>query len=158
MACNIYAIRLCNNQIESLVTGDIMAVTTKKATVSGKKTAGVEVKKATTKKVAAIAGATTKTTAATTVKKTVVKPAAKKPVLKKVAVVKPVAVEARPAKKPAVKKSAPKQKVAAVTPEQRYQMISTAAYFLAERRGFAHGYEMQDWIAAEAEVDARLNR
>jgi hypothetical protein len=35
-------------------------------------------------------------------------------------------------------------------------MIATAAYFLAERRGFAGGYQMQDWIAAEAEIDAQL--
>jgi hypothetical protein len=35
-------------------------------------------------------------------------------------------------------------------------MIATASYYLAERRGFAGGYEMQDWIAAEAQIDAQL--
>jgi hypothetical protein len=31
-----------------------------------------------------------------------------------------------------------------------------AAYFRAERRGFAPGYEIEDWLAAEAEVAAKL--
>jgi hypothetical protein len=29
-----------------------------------------------------------------------------------------------------------------------------AAYLRAERRGFAAGYEIEDWLAAEAEVSA----
>lgn len=32
-------------------------------------------------------------------------------------------------------------------------MIAEAAYFRAERRGFALGGELDDWIAAEAEID-----
>jgi hypothetical protein len=36
-------------------------------------------------------------------------------------------------------------------------MIATAAYYLAERRGFSTGYEMQDWITAEAQIEAQLN-
>lgn len=43
-----------------------------------------------------------------------------------------------------------------VVPEQRYQMIAKAAYFRAERRGFASGFELQDWLEAEAEVDRVL--
>ncbi|MES1982451.1 MAG: DUF2934 domain-containing protein [Pseudomonadota bacterium] len=43
-----------------------------------------------------------------------------------------------------------------VSPEQRYRMIATAAYYLAERRGFNGDYDMQDWISAEAEIDAML--
>jgi hypothetical protein len=35
-------------------------------------------------------------------------------------------------------------------------MIAEAAYLRAERRGFAPGYEAEDWLAAEAEVDALL--
>jgi hypothetical protein len=31
-----------------------------------------------------------------------------------------------------------------------------AAYFRAERRGFAPGYEIEDWLAAEAEVAVKL--
>jgi hypothetical protein len=35
-------------------------------------------------------------------------------------------------------------------------MIAEAAYLRAERRGFAGGDEREDWLAAEAEVDALL--
>ncbi|MCX8040299.1 MAG: DUF2934 domain-containing protein [Planctomycetota bacterium] len=37
-------------------------------------------------------------------------------------------------------------------------MIAEAAYFLAERRGFAPGHELADWLAAERTVDERLRR
>jgi len=40
--------------------------------------------------------------------------------------------------------------------EQRRAMIAQAAYFRAERRGFAPGAELQDWLAAEAEIDEAL--
>ena len=40
--------------------------------------------------------------------------------------------------------------------EDRYRMIAEAAYFLAERRGFLPGGELQDWLAAELEVDEIL--
>lgn len=36
----------------------------------------------------------------------------------------------------------------------REQMIAEAAYFHAERRGFAPGNEMSDWLQAEADVEA----
>jgi len=36
--------------------------------------------------------------------------------------------------------------------EDFYQMVSEAAYYRAEKRGFAAGQEMKDWIAAEAEI------
>jgi len=39
---------------------------------------------------------------------------------------------------------------------ERRRMIETEAYFRSERRGFAPGHEVEDWLAAEAEVDARL--
>jgi hypothetical protein len=32
-------------------------------------------------------------------------------------------------------------------------MIAEAAYFRAERRGFVVGGELDDWLAAEAEID-----
>ena len=38
----------------------------------------------------------------------------------------------------------------------RDEMVRMAAYFRAERRGFAAGYDLEDWLAAEAEVAARL--
>jgi hypothetical protein len=44
----------------------------------------------------------------------------------------------------------------ALTPEVRRTMIAEGAYLRAERRGFAPGHETEDWLAAEAEVDALL--
>ena len=35
-------------------------------------------------------------------------------------------------------------------------LIAEAAYYRAERRGFAPGGEVDDWLAAEAEVMARV--
>jgi hypothetical protein len=43
-----------------------------------------------------------------------------------------------------------------ISPELRRTMIAEAAYWRAERRGFEPGHEMEDWFAAEAEVDALL--
>lgn len=43
-----------------------------------------------------------------------------------------------------------------ITPEARSRMIAEAAYYMAERRGFEPGYEFEDWLAAEAEVDRDL--
>ncbi len=44
-----------------------------------------------------------------------------------------------------------------VSSEERHQMIAVAAYYLAERRGFCPGYEIEDWLAAQEEVDQRLS-
>jgi hypothetical protein len=43
-----------------------------------------------------------------------------------------------------------------VDPQRRAALIARAAYFRAMDRGFAPGHELQDWLAAEAEVDAEL--
>lgn len=40
---------------------------------------------------------------------------------------------------------------------QRHHMIEAAAYLRAERRNFAPGHELEDWLAAEAEVNSRLS-
>jgi hypothetical protein len=37
-------------------------------------------------------------------------------------------------------------------------MISEAAYFLAEKRGFSGGNPCDDWIQAESQVDAILRQ
>jgi hypothetical protein len=34
----------------------------------------------------------------------------------------------------------------------RREMIETAAYFLAQKRGFEPGHELEDWFAAENEI------
>jgi hypothetical protein len=68
-----------------------------------------------------------------------------------------------------VKKRAPRKSAAAaakatttvasfVDPEKRAALIAEAAYFRAEKRGFAGGHENEDWLAAEREVDDRLMR
>ncbi len=43
-----------------------------------------------------------------------------------------------------------------VPAELRHEMIATAAYFRAEQRGFCGGESLDDWLAAESEVDERL--
>lgn len=47
---------------------------------------------------------------------------------------------------------------AEITAEERQRMIAETAYYRAERRGFYGGDTVHDWLAAEAEVDARLQR
>lgn len=43
-----------------------------------------------------------------------------------------------------------------VTAEQRWRMIADAAFYRAERRGFAPGGEVNDWLEAEAEIEVLL--
>jgi hypothetical protein len=45
----------------------------------------------------------------------------------------------------------------AVSIEQRHALIERVAYLLAESRGFSPGEELNDWLAAEAEVDRKLS-
>lgn len=40
--------------------------------------------------------------------------------------------------------------------DARNVMVREAAYLRAEARGFEPGHELEDWLAAEHEVDARL--
>jgi Protein of unknown function (DUF2934) len=46
----------------------------------------------------------------------------------------------------------------AIDPEDRRRLVAAEAYLLAERRGFAAGNEVEDWVAAEVVVDLRLKR
>lgn len=39
---------------------------------------------------------------------------------------------------------------------RRHAMIAEAAYYRAERRGFDPGHELEDWLAAEAELKRSL--
>jgi len=91
-------------------------------------------------------------------------PAAKKTAPAKAA---PKAVAAAPASAPAAAKKAPPKKAAAtkkaapakakapksVSPEQRNHYIEVAAFYIAERRGFAPGNLEEDWLQAAAEID-----
>lgn len=67
-----------------------------------------------------------------------------------------------PIRKPASEKSGPTRKATLASAklnlagEDRQQLIAEAAYFRAERRGFRPGGELDDWLAAEIEVDALL--
>lgn len=38
-----------------------------------------------------------------------------------------------------------------------HELIAAEAYFCAERRGFTPGSELDDWLAAETIVDARMH-
>lgn len=51
---------------------------------------------------------------------------------------------------------APRQ--AQISPEELRQRIAEKAYYRAQQRGFAPGYEEKDWIEAEAEVMRSLGR
>jgi Protein of unknown function (DUF2934) len=42
-------------------------------------------------------------------------------------------------------------------PPTRHELIAQAAYFRAQHRGFEPGHELEDWQAAEAEVDMALH-
>jgi hypothetical protein len=45
-----------------------------------------------------------------------------------------------------------------VTARQRQIMICEAAYYIAEHRGFEPGHDMDNWLAAERQIDAALAR
>ena len=65
------------------------------------------------------------------------------------------------AKAGTTRSAAPSRKQRPVPPalidqDLRRGMIAQAAYYRAERRGFVPGYETEDWLAAESEVDAAL--
>jgi hypothetical protein len=57
--------------------------------------------------------------------------------------------------KTAVKKVPAKKTTAAPSAEERYRMVQDAAYYLAEKNGFAGG-AMGYWVAAEIEIEEFL--
>jgi len=46
--------------------------------------------------------------------------------------------------------------VKTVAADERHRMIELRAYYRAEGRGFVTGFELDDWLAAEAEVEQLL--
>lgn len=89
------------------------------------------------------------TTASKTVKSKAAKPA------EKGATKKPAATPKTPApQKKAVK--AVSGKMANLTAEQRRYYVEVAAYYIAERRGFHGGSQVDDWVQAEAEIERLL--
>jgi hypothetical protein len=78
---------------------------------------------------------------------------------------KPRVARTSPAKSSSKKIATPRapkvvRRTVGTTPEigadERLQHIALGAYFRAEARGFAPGGELDDWLAAERDVDAAL--
>lgn len=109
------------------------------AAVTGKPKLTAKAKLATKAEPAKKAGGVTKTAAKATPK------AAPKAALKS-------------ATKPRAKKAggAVPRRPSIVPAEQRRNYIEMAAYYIAERRGFAPGDPLVDWVQAEAEIDRLL--
>jgi len=61
-----------------------------------------------------------------------------------------------PSKKTPAKKTPPAGLLLPVSHEERWRMVAEAAYYIAQRRGFVGGDATADWLAAEAEVEAKL--
>lgn len=51
-------------------------------------------------------------------------------------------------------KTHPKYTISPLT--NRKEMVSEAAYYIAEQRGFRPGSEVEDWLLAERQIDDRL--
>ena len=92
------------------------------------------------------------------------KPAAKKTAVKKTVAKKAAAAAAKPnkaktskvVKAPAAKAAKPDAKpVIMPSPEERYRMVETAAYFIAEQHGF-QGRSDEHWVTAERQIAAKL--
>lgn len=52
----------------------------------------------------------------------------------------------------------PQAGAASTEPSQRHAMIAEAAFYIAQARGFTPCQELDDWLAAEREVERRLAR
>jgi hypothetical protein len=48
----------------------------------------------------------------------------------------------------------PQPRTASMSDVERREAIAKAAYHRAEQRGFEPGHELEDWVAAETQVDA----
>ncbi|MFN6960933.1 MAG: DUF2934 domain-containing protein [Rhodocyclaceae bacterium] len=122
-----------------------MATTAKKTDEPVKKTAGT---------------ARGKTRTAAAQEGTAKAPAAKKPATKTRAAQKATQPEPASGKMQEPKSAPPEagqtQTMPVLTPEQRRLYVEVAAYYIAERRGFVGGSELEDWLQAEAEIDRLL--
>ncbi len=73
--------------------------------------------------------------------------------------IKKKAVKKKITKKKAIKDKEPQSKPVetaesgGINREQRLELIRTAAYHLAEQRGFHPGLEMDDWLLAEQDIE-----
>lgn len=67
-------------------------------------------------------------------------------------------VAVRKTTKTSVKKVAKQNEVAEISLEERHRMVAEAAYYKAKERNFATGDPKSDWLMAEMEIDAYLNK
>jgi len=102
-------------------------------------------------------------TAASTAKRTASRASASKSTPPKSALSKTGAAKQQTARKTATAKTTvSKRKPAAAkkgngrSRDARQIMIAEAAYYRSERRGFLCGYETEDWLQAELEIDSFL--
>jgi hypothetical protein len=87
--------------------------------------------------------------------------AVKKPAVAKAEKVAPAAKKtptkaATPATKTAAATAGKPNAIPVLTPEQRCYYVEVAAYYIAERRGFHGGGQLNDWVLAEEEIDRLL--
>lgn len=59
-------------------------------------------------------------------------------------------------RKTTAKKTTKTDTITTITPEEKHRMICEAAYYIAERRGFAGGNPEADWLEAETQVQSYL--
>jgi hypothetical protein len=62
-----------------------------------------------------------------------------------------------PSSKKAVRRPAVRKTARTAGDEARRSRIAEAAYLLAEQRGFEGDMQIDDWLRAEQEIDARLS-
>ena len=97
----------------------------------------------------------------TSKKKTTVKKTARRKVTQKKVTRKKAVVARKTSKRKVARSSAKSSRQdtssISITPEDRWKLIAVAAYHKAERRGFAPGGELQDWIDAEQEIDRLMS-
>ncbi len=122
-------------------------------------------KRTTTKTAGKASAASTPATTAAAGKPAAAKPVATKPAEPKTATTTPAVAKPAAAKPAATGKTVKAPKTIArpsdraapmIDPEYRRALIAEAAYLRAERRNFAPGYEVEDWLNAESEIDTRL--
>lgn len=62
--------------------------------------------------------------------------------------------------KPDIKAEAPRKANnlhSEMSADETRRLIAEAAYYRAKQRGFAPGYELEDWVEAESEIMERIN-
>jgi hypothetical protein len=57
-----------------------------------------------------------------------------------------------------VRKSSAEKPSPPVSSDDLQRLVAEAAYYRAQKRGFEPGYELEDWVEAEAEVKRLIGR